>query len=101
MDDSTMWTVLLICYFGLGLVAAGFTMAVFPPHAGYRPPIYLLIAALFAYVLLWPFLAAIGAGYLVGRICNSTPGPRRSPPPRSLRRDRGFVYRALYEETPN
>ena len=96
-----MWNVYLLIYLGLGLVAAGFTLAVFPPHADYRPPIGLLVAAVVAYIVLWPFLAMIGIGYLIGAACRAMQSSRDNFPPRTLRRHKGFVYRALYEETPN
>jgi cation transporter-like permease len=93
-----MWEYIGVGYLIVGLAAAGFTLAVFPPQAGYRPPLHWVLLAVLSYIVLWPFLAMIGVGYVFGqwyqrRPANGTtvvrPGRHR------------HLYRALYEETPN
>jgi hypothetical protein len=98
-NSGVMWTTLGLGYLVVGLAAAGFTLAVFPPQPGYRPPLKWLVLAVGSYIILWPFLALIGFGYTVGRWYNhtadeSTPMVRPSQSNRPL-------YRTLYEETPN
>lgn len=95
-----MWAVIAVCYTAVGLVAAGVTLAVFPPYGDYRPPLPWLVGAIVAYTLLWPFLAMIALGFLIGSILQSHHGviqPLQSPPREPSR----FMYRKLYEETPN
>jgi uncharacterized membrane protein len=95
-----MWGFIAASYLGVGLAAAGFTLAVFPPQTGYRPPLHWVVLAVVSYVVLWPFLAMIGLGYIVGQWYHR-PAPRR----RSIVRAAGMrqrpLYRTLYEETPN
>jgi len=95
-----MWSVLTISYLTLGLVSAGFTLAIFQPQPGFRPPALLWVLAIVAYVLLWPFLWMIGIGYWIGAICSAVQRSREHAAPRAPRRAR-FLYRSLYEETPN
>ncbi len=94
-----MWVFIAAGYFVVGLAAAGFTLAIFPPQTGYRPPLQWVVLAVLSYVILWPFLAMIGLGYVIGQWYNR---PRTNPPAvlRSGQRDRP-LYRSLYEETPN
>jgi hypothetical protein len=95
-----MWAIVGIGYLVVGLAAAGFTLAVFPPQEGYRPPLLWLILAVVSYVILWPFLAMIGLGFVIGRRYNGESLSDGTPATRPTRRQR-FLYRALYEETPN
>jgi hypothetical protein len=94
-----MWAIVGVGYLVLGLAAAGFTLAVFPPQAGYRPPLHWLLLAIGSYIILWPFLAMIGLGYAVGRWYSkpvSDSGQQHRPGQR-----KSHLYRTLYEETPN
>jgi hypothetical protein len=95
-----MWAIVGIGYLVVGFAAAGFTLAVFPPLEGYRPPLPWLILAVVSYVILWPFLAMIGLGYVVGRRYHGETLPDGTPAARPAPRHR-FLYRALYDETPN
>jgi hypothetical protein len=93
-----MWDYIGVAYLMVGLAAAGFTLAVFPPQAGYRPPWQWVLLAVVSYVLLWPFLVMIGLGYLMGQWYQR---PRASRPPMARTHRHRHLYRALYEETPN
>lgn len=93
-----MWAYIGVAYLMIGLAAAGFTLAVFPPQAGYRPPWPWVLLAVVSYVLLWPFLVMISLGYLAGQ-WHQRPRAGRSAVARTHRHR--HLYRALYEETPN
>jgi hypothetical protein len=95
-----MWAVFAVCYLAVGFVAAGLTLAVFPPTGDYRPPWHILVLAVGAYALLWPFLAMIAIGYAIGIVVQSRRDPVRPIASPARHRSR-FVYRTLYEETPN
>jgi hypothetical protein len=94
-----MWAIVAVAYLVMGLAAAGFTLAVFPPQTGYRPPLQWLVLAIGSYIILWPFLAMIGLGYVVGRWYNR-PAAESVPLHRPGQR-KSHLYRTLYEETPN
>ena len=93
-----MWAYIGVAYLMLGLAAAGFTLAVFPPQAGYRPPWQWVLLAIVAYVLLWPFLVMIGLGYVIGQRYQR---PRASHSSVVRPQRHRHLYRALYEEPPN
>jgi hypothetical protein len=93
-----MWAYFGVAYLVLGLAAAGFTLAIFPPQTGYRPPWCWVFVAVLSYVLLWPFLAMIGVGYVLGQ-WYQRPRVIRTAVIRPSRHR--HLYRALYEETPN
>ncbi len=95
------WVAITIVYLAVGFAAAGFTFAVFPPHGGYEPPRSVVLLAVFTYVAIWPFLLMIAVGYLLGLFL--TPLPDRPVSSARLRsgNSKRFVYRSLYEETPN
>ena len=97
--NRMMWSLIAIVYLVFGLAAAGFTLAVFPPQSGYRPPFRWIALAMFSYVMLWPFLAMIALGYAMGQWYRR-PIPNRVPIGRTKHRHQP-LYRTLYEETPN
>ena len=93
-----MWAIIAVSYFVVGLAAAGFTLAVFPPQTGYRPPLRWLTLAVLSYVVLWPFLEH-DRTRLRHRSVVQPAGTKRPSVIRIRQRNRR-LYRALYEETP-
>ena len=93
-----MWACYTCGYLAIGLVFAGFVLAA-APEPGFRPALRWVLAAVFCFTLLWPFLAMLGLGYLLGRWYNQPAVDRReSIRPKPARR---FTYGKLFDETPN
>ena len=65
-------------YLGVGSVAAGFTVAIFPPRAGYKPPLHVCGLVLAICTLFWPMLVLMGLGYLTGWLCRRWSGEELS-----------------------
>ena len=90
-----MVPLVLTAYVGIGLLSAGFTVAVFPPRQGYRPPIGTVILALVTFTLFWPMLVLMAIGYWNGRLYRHWSGEeavvRGVPAPR-------FRYRVMYDD---
>ncbi len=90
-----MHSLLLTIYLGIGLVAAGFTIAVFPPRPGYHPPIGTCILAVSSFILFWPMLVLMALGYWCGRLYRRWSGEEPSTPVVSSPRPH---YRVLYDD---
>ena len=57
-----MSLLMFVTYLAVGLVAAGFTVALFPPRPGYKPPVQACILALMTCTVFWPMLVFTGSG---------------------------------------
>jgi hypothetical protein len=84
-----------VVYLAVGLVAAGFTVALFPPRPGYKPPAHACILALVTCTVFWPMMILMTLGFWTGRLFRRWSG--EEPPIRVVRAPR-FRYRVLYDE---
>ncbi len=90
-----MVPLVLTAYVGIGLLAAGFTVAIFPPRPGYRPPIGTVVLALATFTVFWPMLILMAIGYWIGRLYRHWSG--EEPAVRVVRAPR-FRYRVMYDD---
>jgi hypothetical protein len=82
-------------YLSVGLVVAGFTVGMFPPSPGYKPPLHIVVSAIAVYALLWPFLILMCLGYLSSRLyCRWLESETVTLRPRAPQ----FHYRVLYDD---
>jgi hypothetical protein len=90
-----MVPLILMAYFGIGLLAAGFTVAIFPPRPGYRPPLSTCVLALTTFTAFWPLLVMMAMGYWFGRFYRRWSGEE---PAVCVVRAPRFRYRVMYDE---
>ena len=72
----------VLIYFLCGFVSASIMFILFPPAPGYRPSLFIQIAAATTFTVLWPILWLLSICFFIGVAYRFWTGESRSAPSR-------------------